>query len=278
MQIKAQINPRLTAKNRTRIAFEILGCKISSAAPQVHAIRDDHLAVVAQVGTSAFWGAKRRNEANHVDTRLREAFQIRIATQIDADAVDQQPDPDSATSGLLEPFGDFVAENIAPEHKGGDFQRAFCAVDHAAQRVQRLRTVLVNTESLVGHRVGQTHRHAQLLRAGCRGRWRRGHGSNPPHTARSAFGDDLAAAKCKIQWQRDVGKKHNAQHPGDGRGRVTALVQAVGSGRIDSQSDDNEQAIENFPVPDNQRFDLGYQLSHRVAPAPFHACHGACVT
>ena len=82
------------------------------------AIGDDHLAVVAQVGTSAFWGAKRRNEANHVDTRLREAFQIRIATQIDADTVDQQPNLDSSEGGLLEPFSNLDDKNIAPENKG----------------------------------------------------------------------------------------------------------------------------------------------------------------
>ena len=159
-EIEAEIEPRLAAQDRAWVALEVLGGEISPAAPQVLAVGNHHLAVVAQVGSPALGRAEGRDEAQDVYSCCLQAFHVRIATEVDADAVDQQTHAHTFARPLFEALGDLVAEYVAADEERGNLDRMLRAIDRRAQGVQRLRAVFMHREALVRNRIGNAHGHA----------------------------------------------------------------------------------------------------------------------
>ena len=227
VHIKAEVKPGRSTQDRTRIALEILGCQIPSAAPEALRVGDEHLAVIAQIGSAALGRTKGWHETHDIDAGFCEFLQIGIAAHVNADAVDQQPHPDPGPRPPHEPFGNLVAQYVTSEKEGRHVERVFGAVDQTTQRNERLRAVFMHAQPRVGHRRRQAHGQAQLLRArrrGMRGRCRK---RSAARALCRVSRQHLAATKGEIERQGQVGNEQDAHHPGDRRRRMAALVQAM---------------------------------------------------
>ena len=251
--VERQIEPRRAAKNRPRIALEVLGGKIAPTAPQMGFVGDDQFAVIAQIGPAALRRAERRYEAQHLDTGLAQRVEVGIAAHVDTDAVNQQPHPHAVACPRLQAFTDLVAERITAEDEGRDVERTTRAVDDVLQCPQRLATIGVNVQMFVSHRFGQAHGLTKLAHARRRGM--------PGADRRTRLGrrlralcDDLAATEGEVQRQREIRQQDHAEHPGDRRRRMAPLMQAMRSCDVDDQSGGDQQNVDDPPVA-NKKID-----------------------
>ena len=266
-QVEAQVDPGPGLACRRGAVIEIFPRQVPAAAPQPVAVRDRHLAVIAQVGAAPQRRAQRRHEQRRAHSRRSQAPEVRQARVVGADSVHHQPHPHAVARAALQARGDLAPDRVLADQEGADLDRARRAFDQLAQRRERLRAVLVDVELPVRRGTRQRHGrgkpaqlHFRRLRVACdacRMRLRR------DGLARI---DDLARAEHDVQRQRDVGQQQQRDHPRDRGGRAPALAQRARAHDVDRQTERDQHAVQRQPVVLEQ-LDHHPGLSRRVLSA-----------
>jgi hypothetical protein len=141
-QVEGEILPRLHARR----ALEVLRREVAPAAPEPCAIRDHHLAMVAQVEASAARRMKRWHEDHDFQASGTQGTKIAAPVEQIPGAIDHQPDLHALARLRRELLADLIGDRIATEDVGADIERSLGGADLLVQRVQRLPAVLVNPE------------------------------------------------------------------------------------------------------------------------------------
>ena len=258
-QIEAEVDPRRVLAQVVIAALEVFCRQIATAAPENFAVGDQHLAVVAQIGPPTPGGTEQRDKEDDLDPGGPQTFEFRMAAHVKAHAIDQQAHTHTGTGPLFEAGGNLLAEHITAKKESAYLQRLSCAHDDAPHGGERLLAIFMDLQAFVGLRRWQPHHLAKLL-CPCRRRLLRSAWSEGQVSLHHPLRHDLSRSESKIKRQGDIGNQQNAQHPGNGRRRVAALVQGVRCADINDQADRHQQDVKNFPIAVDQF------LEHRQSP------------
>jgi hypothetical protein len=197
--------------------------------------------MVAQVRACADRQLQRRHERDVARAGRDQRIEVRMTSHQATHAVDHQAHRDAGACLGREPRERLLADGVATDDERADVDRLDGRVDDAPQRGLCRSAVDVDL---------------QIDVRGRRGLAERGDGPDRPRRIgrRRPIGVDqqrprlLARPEHQERRQRDVGHEQEEEHPRDGRGRVTPLVEDVRRDDIGQQRQHDHQAVQRDAV------------------------------
>ena len=238
MDDEAQILPSTLA----RIPGEILRRQVAPTAPQPHAIGHRHFAVVAQIAAPMQRVAQQRHKAAHPHPRAQPLVQLAPWRHEAAHRVQQQPCGDTTLHAAHQRRRDGPTNSVVAIQKSAQLQRVLGRIDQVQQRLQRGGATFLKLDIRVALGGREFHARQQARGPGRRtGRDRSGQALRRKTVARRT--GIFARTKKQKQRQRDVRKRHHAQHPGQRRRRMAVLVANARGQHIDQQTARHQQRM-----------------------------------
>jgi hypothetical protein len=257
----APVGPKLRLGQRSQWAFDIkaqvqpgglagavqkvFAGQVAPAAPKACPVGHGDLAVVAQVGAPAHGVVQQGHEAPHCHALAGKLAQHGSRRVQAAHGIHQQPRGHAALGALHQGLGHTVAHLVVVEHKGAHIQAVPGRVDEGQQGLKGLRAVFVEVDMGVAHGGRQVHARQQVRGPGgalARRRVAERRRSAGP-VQRAQRPRKLARAHQQKQWQRHIGKRHDAQHPRQRRRGMAALVVDAGEHHIHQQASNHQHGV-----------------------------------